>query len=127
MPPTVNAQSADFPATYGNFAAWFLRKRRLPGDGPNFSPHTFHFIRFFFAFSRGGLLLFYFSTYKLFFPYSPAHCRTNLPNGRHNASTFPKSSELKSGPALAEFSPFRLTCITPTTFPSDKIGALMIF
>jgi len=59
--------------------------------------------------------------------HSPATCRTNLPNGRHSASTFPKSSAVKSGPAFVALPPFRLTCITPTTFPSQRIGALMIF
>jgi hypothetical protein len=117
MPPSVNAQSAAFPATYGNFLTWFLRLREVAGR------------LLFLAFCEVGftVLRFHFCTAKLFFLYSPAKCRTNFPNGRHNASTVPKSSELKSGPALDKFSPFRLTCITPTTFPSNKIGALMIF
>ena len=57
----------------------------------------------------------------------PARCLTNFPNGRHNASTFPKSSAVKSAPASIAVAPFRLICITPTTFPSHKIGALTIF
>src|SRR5208337_4585680 len=58
--------------------------------------------------------------------HSPPKCCTNLPSGRHNASTFPRSSAEKSGPAVPVLVPFRLTCITPTTFPSYRIGALMI-
>jgi len=127
MPPSVNAQSADFPATYGSFCGRLSAHAEVAGRWPQFVILCDSLCRIFLGVSRGGLLPFYCCTLKLFFLYSPANCRTNLPSGRHNASTFPKSSELKSGPALAKFSPFRLTCITPTTFPSDKIGALMIF
>ena len=61
-----------------------------------------------------------------FFSHSPAKCFTTLPSGRHSASTFPRSSAVKSGPLSAVLVPFRLTCITPTTFPSNNIGALTI-
>jgi len=59
-------------------------------------------------------------------PHSPPKCCTNLPNGRQYASTFPRSSAVKSGPQVSLLVPFRLICITPTTFPSYNIGALMI-
>ena len=59
--------------------------------------------------------------------YSPASLITIFPNGRQIASTFPRSSAVKSGPALLAELPFRLICITPTTLPSHKIGALTIF
>jgi len=72
----------------------------------------------------------HFSLLRYFFPsflHSPARCLTNFPSARHNVSTFAKSSAVKSPPASAADAPFRLTCITPTTFPSHKIGALTIF
>jgi hypothetical protein len=81
---------------------------------PNSSPAADHWPR---LLSRGHELPLH----------SPAKCLTNFPNGRHNASTFPKSSAVKSAPASIGELPLRLTCITPTTFPSHKIGALMIF
>ena len=59
--------------------------------------------------------------------HSLAKCLTNFPNGGHKASTFPKSSDVKSPPASIAVAPLRLICITPTTFPSHKIGALTIF
>jgi hypothetical protein len=40
--------------------------------------------------------------------HSPASTRTSFPRGRHSANTFPKSSEVKSGPAVAGLSPLRL-------------------
>jgi len=43
------------------------------------------------------------------------------------ACTFARSSVVKSTPAVAALSPFRLIWITPTTFPSFNTGALMIF
>jgi hypothetical protein len=52
---------------------------------------------------------------------------TNLPSGLQIASTRPSSSGVKSGPALTRLPPLRLICMTPTTFSSNEIGALMIF
>lgn len=40
--------------------------------------------------------------------HSPAKCPTNFPKGRLIASTFPKSSAVKSAPAPATLSPFLL-------------------
>jgi len=58
--------------------------------------------------------------------YSPARCLTNFPSGLHSACTFLRSSEVKSAPASSAVSPLRLICITPTTFSSFRIGALII-
>ena len=51
----------------------------------------------------------------------------NLPQRPANRQHLPQVFRGKIRPALLAEVPFRLICITPTTFPSHKIGALTIF
>ncbi len=67
-----------------------------------------------------------FSAARLY-DFVPTTCRNNLPSGLHSARTCPRSLAVKSGPAVAAFVPLRLIWMMPTTFPSSKIGALIIF
>jgi hypothetical protein len=54
MPPTVNAQSSAFLQLTPLLPGGFGERVALPGDRSNFSPCTFHFIRFFFLIQAMG-------------------------------------------------------------------------
>src|SRR5271166_107195 len=58
---------------------------------------------------------------------SAAICDSNFPSGLHSATALASSSAVKSAPADIALEPLRLICRMPTTRPSVRIGADMIF
>src|SRR5438045_3876796 len=55
-----------------------------------------------------------------------ATCWISFPRGLQIARSFPRSVALNSGPASASVCALRLSWITPITFPSARMGALII-
>src|ERR1700682_5207406 len=95
--------------TSKNFVLWKSNKKvlqcqRLSEDSSRISPEKRA------AYAKKGN----FTTERAHNQSKMVRCRS-FPRGVQSERTFPRSSEVKSGPASCGFAPLRLTCLTPTT------------